>query len=618
MEGTILDTKDRLERVPKGLEALLFAIYYSVATSLTTEECLERFGEERSTLLARYRFAVEQGLARANFLVTEEMVVLQAFVIFLICLRRNEDARVIWTLTGLVVRIAQTLGIHRDGSNFGLSPFESEMRRRLWWQVCVLDIRTSEDHGCDPIIVEQSFDTRMPLNVFDTDLDPNMMDSPKERIGCTQMTFCLIRYELSSTFRRINYQPPAGQGPGFAGTSLEEKEKWINDCHERLEHRYLKHCDMTVPLYWVTATVARLMLSKMWLMVYHPFQRLNGGADLPQETKDRLFGTSLESVEYSVLLETESRTSKWSWLFRTYVQWHAMAFLLSELCIRTQGEEVERAWRAVNTTFSRWGEVAGDSKKSHLWKPLRKLMATARAARDRAMVVDGEIPANPSAYSVTHSRFRWEQKRLSSGSITPLSGINGIPPPAVNGVAISPPLSTPVNAASARAAIQNAANQRPPYIGPDPASFNRTSIAQLYRLANTSFRRPPPSQPSAPPQQQPAQTTQNPNSVSHTPSQQQQQPGTHTPQHSLQQQQPFLRSSIPDLGPPSVNINDWLLKEGNLSPRGFGDDPVNWEGWDDMVKDFQMEIDQAGVVGSQGSDAGTVRGPAFGGTGTWW
>ena len=135
--------------------------YYGAVTSITTEDCLKNWGEDRSTLLDRYRFALEQALARANFLYCDEIVILQSFVIFLILLRRNDDARKIWTLTGLVVRIAQTLGIHRDGSHFGLSPFEVEMRRRLWWQICVLDARSSEDHGCDPTIVEAQFDAKM-------------------------------------------------------------------------------------------------------------------------------------------------------------------------------------------------------------------------------------------------------------------------------------------------------------------------------------------------------------------------------------------------------------------------------------------------------------------------
>jgi len=397
-EPKILGAKDHLDNLQKGLECLLFAIYYGAITSLMPNECVEFFGEEQVVLLSRYRFGLEQALARAHFLTSDEIIVLQAFVIFLILLRRNDDARVIWTLTGLVVRISQTLGIHRDGSHFHLSPFEIEMRRRLWWQVCILDARASEDHGSDPTIVEAIFDTQMPLNVNDSDLSPGMKELPESRTGFTEMTFCLIRFEVANIFRRILYVPP---GPVrcnqyFASLTIEEKEKWIMECHQNLEERYLQHCDLTVPLYWVAATISRLVMSKMWLVVYHPMQRIDGGASLPQETKDKLFLTSLENVEYSILLATESRTMRFGWLFRTYVQWHAIAFLLSELCVRTKGEHVERAWRAIDATVaSRWGNPIGESKRGFLWKPLRKLMIKARAARQAELAREMSLSGTP-------------------------------------------------------------------------------------------------------------------------------------------------------------------------------------------------------------------------------
>ncbi|KAF2875847.1 hypothetical protein BDV95DRAFT_562751 [Massariosphaeria phaeospora] len=387
------DAIENTHRVPKGLEPLMFVVYYGAVTSVTQSECWERWGEDRTSLLTKYRFALEQALARANFLFCDEIIILQAFVVFLNLLRRNDEPRKIWTLTGLAVRLAQSLGIHRDGSHFDLLPFEIESRRRLWWQVCLLDARAAEDHGCDPTIVEAQFDTRMPLNINDTDLEPDMKEMPKERQGFTDMTFCVIRFELTNIFRRIIYIPP---GPNrcnqfFANLTISEKEQWIGNCHQRLEEKYLKHCHNNSPLCWVTATVSRLVMSKMWLIVYHPHQRHDGGASLPQETKDKLFITSLENVEYSLLLETEARTMKWGWLFRTYVQWHAIAFLLSELCIRTKGEAVERAWRAIGATTGRWWFPhfkKQQSKTGCLWKPLRKLMDKARAARERELALE--------------------------------------------------------------------------------------------------------------------------------------------------------------------------------------------------------------------------------------
>ncbi|KAF1931093.1 uncharacterized protein M421DRAFT_2613 [Didymella exigua CBS 183.55] len=417
------DALQNPKEVSKALESLLFAIYYGAVTSATTEECLQKWGVDRPSLLVRYRFALEQALARANFLYCDEIVILQAFVIFLILLRRNDDARKIWTLTGLAVRIAQTLGIHRDGSHFGLAPFEIEMRRRLWWQVCILDARSSEDHGCDPTIVEAQFDAKMPLNVNDTDLYPDMTEFPQERTGFTDMTFSLIRFEVANIFRRILYIPP---GPVrctelFANLSIAEKEKWIAECHQQIEQKYLQNCDMSVPICWVTATISRLIMSKMWLIVYHPHQRKDGGASLPQETKDKLFITSLENVEYSILLETEARTMKWGWLFRTYVQWHAIAFLLSELCVRTKGEAVERAWRALEASAGRWwfplSDTSANRKSQHgtLWKPLRKLLAKARAARER------EIQLEQASRAVRYDRYLNDPFLWMPNSVSPVT-----------------------------------------------------------------------------------------------------------------------------------------------------------------------------------------------------
>ncbi|THX40346.1 hypothetical protein D6D10_03572 [Aureobasidium pullulans] len=425
IEPTVLASASHLANLSKSFEALLFAIYYGATTSLSEEDCINKLGEEKGLLLSRYRFGVEQALARANFLTTEEMMVVQAIVIFLICLRRNNDARVIWTLTGLVVRIAQTLGVHRDGLHFGLPPFEIEMRRRLWWQICILDVRASEDHGSDPTITEQAFDTKMPLNINDEDLDPAMTQLPAERRGCTDMSFCLIRFEVANTFRRLNYIPPGEPrqcGDFFASVTLEDKERWINECHKRLEERYLQHCDMTVPIYWVSATVARLMMSKMWLMIYHPYQRKDGGKSLSEETREKLFITSLENIEYSLLMETESRTKKWEWLFKTYMQWHALAFLLGELCHRTTGDLVDRAWSSVERCIgANWRETAtrDGSRSGHLWKPLMKLLAKARMARFQAIRKDEEIKqATPPGTSPVMPKPRMVRAPLSAAQLS--------------------------------------------------------------------------------------------------------------------------------------------------------------------------------------------------------
>ena len=139
---------------------------------------------------------------------------------------------------------------------------------------------------------------------------------------------------------------------------------------------------------------------------------MNGGSSLPQEIRDKLFQTSVENVEYSLLLENEDRTKKWGWLFRTYVQWHAIAFLLSELCVRTEGESVERAWKAIDFVLNRRflddsnnAAHTSNKMKSHLWKPLKRLLDRAKAERAKA-IVKAQEEQRAKAQAQSHSQIQ--------------------------------------------------------------------------------------------------------------------------------------------------------------------------------------------------------------------
>jgi hypothetical protein len=535
------------------MEVMMFAIYFAVVTSLSEVECISVLGIEKQAALETYRFGFEQAMARADFLCTQELVVLQSFVLFLTCVRRFDDSRYAWTLTGLVIRMAQALGVHRDGQVFGLSPFETEMRRRLWWQICNLDMRASEDHGSDPSIVEQTFDTKFPLNINDDDISPEMTEPPEEKEGRTEMLFDLIRFTVSTTVRRLSYAPP-GPGPcreKIARITLEDKERLIEELHQYLEKKYLKYCDMSVPLDWVAATVSRLILAKMWLIVHHPFAREDGGAGLPQETKDRLFLTSIEVIEFSRLLETETTTLKWGWLFRTYVQWHAVAFVLSQLCVRTTGPEVEKAWTTVDSVFDEWGGVVSASKRGMLWKPLRKLMNRAKAAREREVEKQLRFPLDGSLGPVSNKQLNVVNGRRSSSKT-----LNG----------------TTLHSSASLNNANNPADDFTPLIGSQPLSMSNG---------------PPPL---------------NPHDL-------------YPPTHNGVSEIPPGSLPIGDEGENTLPVDEWAFEDGLLPPNVFsgagggGDEGMDWVGWDYMVQDFSMEVENG-----QGVERGARGGRVI----NWW
>ena len=420
-KNILINAATSVDKVSKPAEALLFAIYLGAVVSLTEDQCMQLLGEKKSELMKKYRFATEQALARADFLNSSSLMCLQAFVFFLVFVRHMDDSRLVWALGGLAIHLAQALGIHRDGSNFAITPFDIEMRRRLWWHISILDNRSSEDHGTDPTFTESFYDTKLPLNVNDDDIYPEMTHAPNERPGATEMTFCLIRFELNVALRRLNLTSPGITNMNSACLqSFEDKEKMIDACHRKIEEKYLQYCDMSVPIFWVSATVARLILAKMWLMVHHPrsFMMDHNGQSLPGEIKDRLFVTSIEVIEFSYLLERNENTAKWGWLFRTYMQWQSVAFVLSEICVRSPGVEVDRAWRAIESVYH--DHFVRGKEKNHkgmLWRPMRHLMSKARAVRAK-QVREGKAQPFPKELS----SFGQRAGSVSSDSVDGMGG----------------------------------------------------------------------------------------------------------------------------------------------------------------------------------------------------
>lgn len=272
------------------------------------------------------------------------------------------------------------------------------MRRRLWWQIIILDGRAAEDRASDPMISEQSYNTMMPSNVNDEDISPSNTGIIISRDGYTEMTYCLICHEVSVAIRRLNYVPPGLPGglAADAGSSQEEKERLVMECHERLETKYLRYCDMAIPLPWATSTVTRMIMARMWLIVHRPLQQQEGGRSPQTADREKLLLTATEVIEYAHTLETAKCAEKWRWFFSTWHQWYALTMALTELCHVTQGPAADRAWEAVNSVFDSWATNVADSR-SHfgLWRPIKVLHRKARIARGGKNVGDVAMVENP-------------------------------------------------------------------------------------------------------------------------------------------------------------------------------------------------------------------------------
>ena len=97
--------------------------------------------------------------------------------------------------------------------------------------------------------------------------------------------------------------------------------------------------------------------------------------------RDKVFVASVDTVRDSHALKVDPRVDKWAWFFRSHIQWHALAFVLAELCHRVGTPDADRAWAVLDEVMREESTLNVATKQSALWQPLRWLLDRARQRR---------------------------------------------------------------------------------------------------------------------------------------------------------------------------------------------------------------------------------------------
>ncbi|PYI16892.1 hypothetical protein BO99DRAFT_435046 [Aspergillus violaceofuscus CBS 115571] len=359
-------------------EALLFSIYYATIASMEDEDVMTNFGASKYELNLKYRQGLEQALAKSDFLNAPDTVLVQAFTIFLYLSRRYDSPRYIWMMTGFVIRMAQYLGLHRDGAHFDrFTPYEVELRRRAWWGVCLLDIRASEDQGTDLSIAQGSFDTKLPLNINDGDIGPDIKESPSDRQGLTDMSVPRLSAHMTTIMRDMMSR---GIADGVEG--MQEQSRSVDELYRKLDEEYLQHtAGSTSIVSWVAVNLVRMVMAKMTLIVFLPVLFSSPSEELTEEIRTKLLCAAIEVAEYNHALNAEHSGRHLRWLYQTCTHWHAIVYLLIEISRRPWSPFVERAWVALHSSWLIPAPSPTAGRRG-IWIPLRKLMEKARRHRD--------------------------------------------------------------------------------------------------------------------------------------------------------------------------------------------------------------------------------------------
>lgn len=159
------------------------------------------------------------------------------------------------------------MGLHRDGSEYGLTPLETHVRRLIWYQLCFLDIRTCEAQGPRPCIRKDDFDTQLPLNVDDADFELRLT-TPEPSNRWTEMTLVLIRMECLEMQRQLWVDRARLDKRKISVTAVLCKiEKFRRTMHEK----YMPMIDDSIPIQRCGHLVMNVLIMRMHIMVLNVY-----------------------------------------------------------------------------------------------------------------------------------------------------------------------------------------------------------------------------------------------------------------------------------------------------------------------------------------------------------
>lgn len=367
------------------LQALLFSIYFASVTSSTPLDVSTIFGLDKAIVLSRFKENLERCLAASDLLETPTIKSLQAMVIYLICSRVHNTGRSIWTLSGLTIRAAQSIGLHRDGTSFKLTPFETEMRRRLWWSLCNADSRAAEDHG---IFVDNRMafsDTLLPLNIDDRDLSPDIETLPASKPGWTEMTLHLIMIQTGQLMKRFGNVGVGGPDDEPQSSAAKTMEDYIED----IETTHLQYCDLNIPIQRVIALMTRVVAKKVLFKVHQHCH-----SDSEQASwSEKWLSSACEILVSMASLQQDELLSDWRWLFESFTQYYLLTFILYTICTSPPSPNIDLAWNVVENYLEVFDYRKMSGRAGTKWALLRYL-------REKAVKTRG-IQQSPNTANAT-------------------------------------------------------------------------------------------------------------------------------------------------------------------------------------------------------------------------
>ncbi|KAL2871713.1 uncharacterized protein BJX67DRAFT_167727 [Aspergillus lucknowensis] len=413
LQSRIIEAIGDLKNNKPPLDALMFSIYCIATLSVMPYECDALIGPSRDDVLAGYQVSCRKALVRAQFLRSDDRDCLTALYLYLVSLRPTADPRTMSSMLGIAIRSAQRMGIHDESTLSKYSPFEAEMRRRLWWALVLFDTRIGEMADYRTTTLTPLWDCKIPLNVNDSDLRPEMTNNPVVQGRSSEALFAVVRSEVGDFLRNssfhLEFSCPALKSVARTKPCSSSEADELAAMETLLEDKYLQSCDPENPLHFITMWTTRAALAKCSLVNH--YSKYSPGRQTEAQRDAAVFH-ALRMLDCDTNILSSSSVKRYFWLMHFYFPFPAYLHILQDLRKRPLSRHAEQSWTSLSKNFEARAHCLRHVSPNLLFRTITSIVFHAWESAESAVRQAGRSPVTPTIVSTMK---HW----LSQGSIGP-------------------------------------------------------------------------------------------------------------------------------------------------------------------------------------------------------
>ena len=309
---------------------------------------------------------------------------------------RSRDAEPgVLLMVSLCVRLAMRMGYHRDPAPHPqITPFQGEIRRRVWTFVRQCDLLISFQFGLPAMIRTDHIDTETPRNVYDDELHEDMKQLPPSRpnFEATPMSYMIAKSKMTFLFGSIVERTGSiTSPPGYDETMKFDQElREVRSTHPPLLQMRSFQESARDPANLIMQRLGLEMVYLRSLFVLHR-RFIARGRENPRYAYSRrtCIDASMELLNHQATLHRESqpggrlRSVKW---YISSLTTHDFLLAAMLVCLDLYHQaEAERKGRSSNSPASPNGDLYQEDRRDEMLKAIEHCITIWDAVREQSM-----------------------------------------------------------------------------------------------------------------------------------------------------------------------------------------------------------------------------------------